>query len=130
VGSERPRALVLDAGALIAFERNRQRVTELIRLAIVNSAPMATPAGVVAQVWRDGSRQARLARLIRGPHLDVSPLDATEAMACGVLAGRSGVTDVVDCSVALLARRTNALVVSSDPDDLARIDPTLEVLAC
>jgi hypothetical protein len=37
---------------------------------------------------------------------------------------------VVDAIVALLARRFRAKVVTSEPDDLRRIDPTLDIAAC
>lgn len=46
------------------------------------------------------------------------------------LCGRSGTRDVVDASVALLARRHHAVVVTSDPDDLGRVDPSLPLVRC
>jgi len=59
------------------------------------------PAAVVAQAWRDGARQARLARLLKG--CDVVPLDDASAREVGELLGRAGVSDPADGSVALLA---------------------------
>jgi hypothetical protein len=56
--------LTLDAGALIAFDRNERRVVALIARAVQQGCSLAVPAGVVAQAWRDGRRQARLARLL------------------------------------------------------------------
>lgn len=53
--------LVLDAGAFIAFERNDPRVRALVALASVGKVTLRTSSGVVAQVWRGGPRQARLA---------------------------------------------------------------------
>jgi hypothetical protein len=38
--------------------------------------------------------------------------------------------DVIDASVALLARRQSARVVTSDPEDLHRIDASLDLVVC
>jgi hypothetical protein len=121
---------VLDAGALIAFERNDRKVRTLVELAISHRAALHVPGGVVAQVWRDGSRQARLSRLLGSGVLQVQPLDQEEAQATGALCGKAGTSDVVDASVVLLARRHGAAVVTSDPVDLARLDATLTLVSC
>jgi predicted nucleic acid-binding protein len=121
---------VLDAGALIAFEKNDRRVRTLIELAVARGGTLLTTGGVVAQVWRDGSRQARLARLLGSEVVRVQPLDRDEAQATGALCGEAGTRDVVDASVVLLARRYDATVVTSDPDDLRRIDPKARLVAC
>jgi hypothetical protein len=121
---------VLDAGALIAFEKNDRRVRTLIELASTHGASLHTTGGVVAQVWRDGSRQARLARLLGSGLVHVQALDREEAQATGAVCAASGTRDVVDASVVLLARRHHAVVVTSDPADLRRIDPSVAVVAC
>lgn len=115
-------ASVLDAGALIAFERldRRTRATFARR-----RGPLIIPAGVLAQVWRDGGKQIVLARLVRAEGTVVEPLDRERARAAGALLGRSGASDVVDASVVLSARAHKAVVLTSDPDDLRRIDPGL-----
>lgn len=130
MGARRARPVVLDAGALIAFERNDRKVRTLIELSLAHGRTLHVPAGVVAQVWRDGARQARLARLLGSGLLDVQVLDREEAQGAGVLCGRSGSSDVVDASVALLARRLRAVVVTSDPEDLRRLDPLVNVVVC
>lgn len=121
---------MLDAGALIAFERNDRRIRTLIELALANGGTLHTPAGVVAQVWRDGRRQVRLARLLGAGVILVEPLDRAEAQAAGVLCGETGADDVIDASVALLARRNRAKVITSDAADLLRLDSTLELVRC
>lgn len=133
MGPERSRTrrvVVLDSGALIAFERDDHRVRTVIKKAATQGEQIHIPAGVIAQVWRNGTRQARLATLLRSRSVKVTPLDLGEARAAGVLCGRSGTADIVDASVVLLARRHRAPVVTSDPDDLARIDPTLTLHRC
>jgi hypothetical protein len=130
MGPRRPRPVVLDAGAWIAFERNDRRVRTLIELALAHGGAVHTPGGVVAQVWRDGSRQARLARLLGSGLVQVQALDCEEAQATGAVCGKTGTRDVVDASVALLARRHAAVVVTSDPEDLRAIDGGLDLVTC
>lgn len=130
MGPEPSGAVVLDAGALVAFERNDRRVRRLIELAIEHGRRLHVPAGVVGQVWRDGARQVRLVRLVSSDVLFVCPLDLAEARAAGALCGVTGTSDVIDASVALLARRHGASVVTSDPDDLRRLDPHLNLVRC
>lgn len=130
MGARRARPVVLDSGALIAFERNDRKVRTLVELAFANGGVLHTPAGVVGQVWRDGRRQTRLARLLGSALVAVEPLDREEAQAAGVLCGEKGTADVIDASVALLARRHGAKVVTSDPRDLLVLDPDLELVPC
>ncbi len=128
MGRSDPRPLVLDSGALIAFERADQRVRAAIRRATEGSR-IVVPAGVVAEVWRDGSRQARLARLLINDAVTVPALDEVIARAAGVLCARSGTEDVVDASVVLAARFAGAVVLTGDAADLRTIDPGLAVVA-
>lgn len=119
--------LVLDAGALIAIDRNDRRVVALLARSRPNEIGLAIPAGVVGQAWRDGRRQARLARFLSAPDVEVVPLDDARARAAGQLCGASGTNDVIDASVALCARDRGRAVLTSDARDLLRIDPTLEI---
>jgi rRNA-processing protein FCF1 len=127
MGRASPQTVVLDAGALIAFEKGDARMRALCREALRTGARLVVPAGVVAQVWRDGARQVVLRALLRGPTTEVPALDQVLAEAAGVLCGRAGAADVVDASVVLVARREHAVVVTSDPGDLTRLDPKLVV---
>ena len=120
---------VLDAGPLVAFERNDRRVVAIVARALEHGDKLMIPAGVVAQVWRDGRRQARLARLLGAPICEVVPLDDAAARAAGQICGVSGTADVVDASVALVARQRDMRVVTSDPEDLRRIDASLTLVA-
>jgi hypothetical protein len=97
----------------------------LLRDALGAGARLVVPAGALAQVWRDGARQVPLRALVNGPTTAVSVLDQTLAEASGTLCGRAGTSDVIDASVVLTARRERAVVVTSDADDLLRLDPTL-----
>ena len=120
--------LTLDAGALVAFERNERHVVALLSQAVTHGLALAVPAGVVGQVWRDGRRQARLARLLGSPDLQVEPLDEMQARASGQLCGARGTSDVIDASVVLCARARGHRIVSGDVDDLRRLDPSADII--
>ena len=85
MGKEGVGAVVLDAGALIAFERGHTRMRALLREAIRTKSRVMVPAGVLGQVFRDGSRQVRLRALLSGPTSEVPPLDQIMAEAAGAL---------------------------------------------
>lgn len=74
MGKTRSQAVVLDAGALIAFERGDPRLRALFREAVRVGARLVIPAAVV-----------------------------------------------------LIARRKRATVLTSDVEDLRRLDPTLQL---
>jgi rRNA-processing protein FCF1 len=125
MGKARPQAVVLDTGALIAFERGNAHMRALVREALKTRARLVIPAGVLGQAWRGAARQAPLGALVKGPTTVVPPLDQVLAEAAGVLCGFAGTSDVIDASVVLVARRERAVVVTSDIDDLSRLDPGL-----
>jgi hypothetical protein len=94
----------------------------LVARALERNIPVLVPAGVVAQVWRDGRRQSRLARLLGSPLCSVISFDDVAARAAGQLCGVAGTRDVVDATVVLLAREYDGPVVTSDAADLQRLD--------
>jgi hypothetical protein len=120
--------LTLDAGALIAFERNDRRVVALLARAIHHKLALVVPAGVVGQVWRDGRRQARLARLLAADEVDIEALDDRRAREAGQLCGIRGTADVVDAAVVAGARARGDRIMTSDPEDLERLDPRIELI--
>jgi predicted nucleic acid-binding protein len=120
--------LTLDAGALIAFERNDRRVVALLARAVARDYELVVPAGVVGQVWRDGRRQARLARLLATDEVEVESLHDARAREAGQLCGARKTSDVTDASVVLCAREHGHAVVTSDPEDLERLDPKLALI--
>lgn len=118
----------LDAGALIAFERGDRSMIAMIVVARSDGIRLAVPAGVVAQVWRDGRRQARLARLLASDVVEVEALTDRRAREAGQLCGAAKTSDIVDASVALCARQRGGGVITSDPDDILRLDASLRVI--
>ncbi len=52
-------------------------------------------------------------------------LGRVDAVLVGRLLAIAGTSDVVDAHVVVCARRTGRAVVTSDPDDLRHLDPTV-----
>lgn len=114
--------ITFDAGGLIALDRNDRRVLVLAARAAETGARVTIPATALAQAIRQPQRQARLARLVRQPTTDVVPLDRVDATNVGRLLAASATADIADAHVVICARRAGQRAVTSDPDDLRRLD--------
>lgn len=112
--------LVLDAGALIALDRGGREARAYVYLAESGQAILITSSAVVAQVWRGGARQVPLARFLTSDLVKELPLDPETSRRIGSLAAAVGARDVVDGHVAVIALERDAVVITSDPDDIAR----------
>ena len=121
--------MTLDAGGLIALDRNDRRVVVLLARARETGARVTVPAAALAQAVRRPERQARLARLVRQPTTDVTDLDRVDAANAGRLLAASGTSDIVDAHVVICARRAGQRVVTSDPGDLRLLDPAIPLVA-
>jgi hypothetical protein len=88
---------------------------------------VCVPLGAIAQAWRS-PRQVRLARLLKSRDIDIAVMTTNVARSVGLLCARTGHDDVVDVHVALCARERRHAAVTSDPDDMSRIDPVLPVI--
>jgi len=120
--------ITLDAGGLIALDRDDRRMIVLLARAAEAGGRVTIPASVLAQAIRRPDRQVRLARLIRQPTTDVVALDRVDATHVGRLLAASGTADIADAHVVVCARRAAQRVVTSDPDDLRRLDRDLQVV--
>lgn len=120
--------IMLDAGALIALDRGDKRMMALLHRALAQGRAFRVPAGVVGQVWRNGRVQVTLARFLRSVEVEIVPLDEQLARTCGELCGATNTTDIIDASVVILARERRDLIVTSDPNDLRRLDPSAELI--
>ena len=123
-----PPGVTLDAGALIALDRGDGRMIALLRRALSEGRGFRVPAGVVGQAWRDGHRQAVLSRFLRGTEVSVVSLDERLSRAAGELCGATGTADVIDASVVLVAREHRDTILTSDPADLRRLDPSAAIV--
>jgi hypothetical protein len=121
-----PAGLTLDTGALLALDQPAKAVAMQARLEAARrrGGTICVPAEAVAQAWRS-PRQARLARLLKSPDIDIAVMTLSTARAIGLMCAASGHDDVVDVHVVLCARQRHHAIVTSDPRDIARIDATV-----
>jgi len=121
--------IVFDAGGLIALERNDRRVFAILDTAILDGCRIIVPSTAFAQVIRNPARQVRLWRMIQFHETEVIPLDASDAQAVGALLAQTGTSDITDAHVVICARAEGYSVITSDPGDLKRLDPSLRLIA-
>ncbi len=110
--------VVLDAGAFIAFEKGNVRLRARLAAAHRLGLHLTTSAPVVGQVWRDGRKQALVARLLAA--VDVRAPDDLGARRAGELLAKAKTSDVVDALLTLCARDGDT-VITSDPGDIRRL---------
>lgn len=120
--------VTLDAGGLIALDRDDRRVIALLARAVEIGAPITVPATALAEAIRRPARQARLSRLVRQPSTQLVPLDGPDATNVGILLATSRTNDIADAHVVICARRADQPIVTGDPADLERLDPTARLI--
>ena len=109
--------IVFDTGALIAVERRKHRMLEVWASARVARRPILVPGAVIAEWWR--GRTDRREAILAG--VTVVPVDEHLGRASGeALAATHGAT-VVDAIVMALAAHHEAVVYTSDLDDLEHL---------
>lgn len=114
--------LVLDAGVLIALDRGRDDVASLVAKRRHRDGAVLTHGGIIGQAWRGGSRQARLARWLRG--FTVVALDQALGRGAGELLARTGSSDVIDAALVVIAADGDEIVTTDNDDFAALIDAT------
>lgn len=119
--------LTFDTGALIALERRRQRMREVLELAVEREQRITVPSAVVGEWWR-GRTDVRDTIL---DSVDVEPLTEDVAKRAGeALAAVKGAT-LVDAVVMASAVARGDVVYTSDVKDLQRLQrhfPNVRVL--
>jgi predicted nucleic acid-binding protein len=120
--------LTLDTGALIALERRRKRMREVLESAIRRQQRITVPADVVAEWWRGRTdvREAILASV------DVEPLTEGLARVVGEALGSVLGATLVDAVVMASAAARGDVVYTSDAEDLEALQtyfPGVRVLA-
>jgi hypothetical protein len=86
----------------------------MLRVLQRDGVPVHTSAGAVAQVWRDGRRQANLARVL--PGFDIAAVDEVVARRVGDLLRANSTSDLVDAHVALLIPPDGTVLTSDEAD--------------
>jgi predicted nucleic acid-binding protein len=109
-------AVSFDSGVLIGLDRGDTRAWAWLRRASERGEPPIVCAAAITEAWRDGARQARLARALRV--CDVHEVDDPLARSAGEAIAAVGRDDPVDALVAATAARAGALLVTEDPEDM------------
>lgn len=112
--------MILDAGVFISLEHPSKRriVVALMQLMREAGVEPRTNEAALAQAWRDPSRQVPMRMLVKT--VTVHPFG--DATAIGMRCARYGTSDVVDASLAVLADQLGLSVLTTDPDDMARLN--------
>lgn len=112
---------MLDAGFLISVDRGERTAQEFLTAALIHRTPLTTTHPVVAQVWRDGARQARLARFLQS----VVVVAFDDGPEVGNLLARAGTSDVVDAHLVVVAVRRAEPILTGDIRDLETLTSAL-----
>ena len=108
-----------DTGALVAADHNDRRMWALHAGFLAEEISPSVPAPVLAEAWRDGSRQASLARFMA--LCTVEPMSEQHAKTVGLLAGKAGHSDIVDVTVAEGAIRRHDAILTSNHTHIRKI---------
>jgi hypothetical protein len=109
--------LILDAGALLALERDDRAAWRHYESARLSDSFPVSHGGIIGQVWRGGGpSQARFALALKG--LKVWPLDEALGRKAGALLAKTRTKDVIDAALVLLAEDGDE-IMTSDPGDIS-----------
>lgn len=109
--------LTFDTGALLALERRRQRMKEILERALAKDQPITVPADVIAEWWR-GRTDLRDSIV---ESVDVEPLTEPLAKRAGEAIAAVRGASVVDAIVMASAASRGDIVYTSDVEDLENL---------
>jgi hypothetical protein len=108
-----------DTGMLVALDRHEREAWVVLRRLVNRGEVPTVPTVVIAQAWRDGRRQAQLARALGDCRPEI--LSDELARKAGELCRRSRTADIVDAVVIESAGRRNDDVYTGDTGDLEHL---------
>ena len=108
-----------DTGMLVALDRNEREAWVVLRRLVNRGEVPTVPTVVTAQAWRDGRRQAQLARALGDCRPEI--LSDELARKAGELCRRSHTADIVDAVVIESAGRRNDDVYTADTGDVEHL---------
>ena len=116
--------LVLDAQGLAKLAAGDPAVRALVQTAHQRYDNVVTAASTLAEVLRGGAADTRMHRILQ--RVTVASIDKTAGRKAGELLGATGLSGhrcAVDAMLAVvaLAQPPPALLLTSDPDDMARL---------
>lgn len=101
---------------LIAFERRDEKADRFVAGAVAGNHDLHVSTATVAEVWRGGTRSARIARLLAFCVLE--PVDEALAKRAGVLLSCAGSSNTIDGIVVATAAARRAGVVTAHLADV------------
>lgn len=113
--------MILDAGFLISIDRSERTAHTFLAAATRSDRVLHTTQPIVAQVWRNGSRQARLSAFLET--ITVHTFD--DGRPVGRLLAQTKTSDVVDAHLVIIAVRLGHDILTGDPDDLTTLTAVL-----
>jgi hypothetical protein len=116
--------LVLDAQGLVKLAAGDQAVRALVQTAYRRYDDVITAASTLVEVLRGGAADARMHHVLQ--RVTVASIDKAAGRKAGELLGATGLSGhrcAVDAMLAVvaLAQPRPALLLTSDPDDMARL---------
>jgi len=111
-------AVLYDAGVLIAADKKDRRFTQIHDFVCARTRPLL-PITVYAQALRNPATQVVLQRAV--DTCDLAPLTKQDVREMAPLLATTGASDIVDGHVVAMALRLDAVIYSSDPDDLREL---------
>jgi predicted nucleic acid-binding protein len=117
----------LDTGALIALERRRQRMLGFLAIAKADKIPIVVPSVCIAEWWRGRTdvREKILAAVL------VEHTDDVLVRLAGLALATVPAATCIDAMVMASAARRGGIVLTSDVDDMIRLQtafPSVRVL--
>ena len=114
--------LTLDTGALIALERTRKRIREVVAAAQAGNDRITVPSAAIAEWWRGPDKRRLLIRQMFTVELLDEALARTAGEAIASLRRRLDVNAslTIDAIVMASAARRGDVVYTSDIEDLER----------
>ena len=106
--------MILDAGFLVSVGGGERPAQEFLHAALQRGTPLSSTQPVVAQVWRNGGRQARLARFLS----TITIYDLDDGRVVGAILARSGTADVVDAHLVAVALECAEPILTGEVGDI------------
>ena len=113
--------MILDAGFLISIDRSERTAHTFLVAASRSETVLHTTHPVVGQVWRNGSRQARLSAFLKT--ITIHPFD--DGRPVGRLLAQTKTADVVDAHLVIMAIRLGHDILTGDPHGLTPLTTVL-----
>lgn len=113
--------MILDAGFLISIDRSERPAHAFLAASDRAGIGLHTTHAVVAQVWRNGARQAHLWAFLKT--ITIHTFD--DGRPVGRLLAQTKTSDVVDAQLVICAVRLDHDILTGDPDDLNTLTSVL-----